>query len=172
MSDTPSLTPFVTINTHNIALLFAQYLNSQHITCEVKQAEEGFVLYCDPNQINQAKTLFEEFIQQPNNPKYQQSAWQSNDTTQVKRSYPSLLSEFKRQFIAGSGTVTTSVFLIIWAVFASAFIFKTDTLYNLLMFYGVVSIDSFLANPLKLIGPAFIHFHGFILFLIPCGGGS
>lgn len=158
IDDTSALVPLVEVKAHNIALLFANYISTQGITTKVIEANDGFTIYCDETKIAQATVEFEQFIADPYAKKYQQAAWQSGELVDVRGGKDSLLGNFKQSFLAHAGIVTLSVFTLCWLVFIGSNLGWAQTIFNALQFYPHLSIDAFLAQPLRVLGPAFFHF--------------
>ena len=78
--------PLIAFRQQGVAHLLANYLGSQNITATVKPTETGdefVVLLADDNDALKARAITEEFIQQPNNPKYQQAAWQHGENVDL-----------------------------------------------------------------------------------------
>ena len=153
-----SLQPLVKIQQHNIALLFCNYLNSQGIEAVVESETDGFVVLCQQTQLDQAKLIFEEFIRQPNHPKYQQAAWHHGDVSQVESSHPSLLASFKTQFLQHAGIVTLTIFVLCWLVFLASLAGWAQDIFYGIRFYSELSVELLLKEPYRIIGPAFFHF--------------
>lgn len=151
-----SFQPLVEIKDHNIALLFSNYLKSLGIDAQLHaNSDEGYVIVCPTNTIPQAKIEFEAFIQQPYAEKYQQAAWDSNETVALNSAD---FSSFKDSFLAHAGVVTLVIFALCWLVFIGSELGWGQQLFNSLRFYPRLSVDAFLSDPIRLIGPAFFHF--------------
>jgi GlpG protein len=156
---TDALQPLVQLKDHNIALLFSNYLNSLDIPAQLKSSqEEGYVIYCPENKISQAKVEFDTFILKPYDDKYQQAAWDRGETVTLNADDFSLLSNFKENFLAHAGIVTLLVFIMCWLIFLGSELGWAQNIFNILQFYPNLSIDALLADPIRLIGPAFFHF--------------
>jgi len=156
---TDALQPLVQLKDHNIALLFSNYLHSLGISTQLKSSpEEGYVIYCEENKISQAKIEFDAFILKPYDDKYQQAAWDRGETVTLNADDFSLLSNFRESFLAHAGIVTLLVFIVCWVVFLGSELGWAQNLFNVLQFYPHLSIEALLANPIRLIGPAFFHF--------------
>ncbi|HBY85996.1 MAG TPA: rhomboid family intramembrane serine protease GlpG [Colwellia sp.] len=153
------LQPLVQLKDHNIALLFSNYLQSLGIQAQLKSSEEdGHVIYCPEDKIVQAKVEFDAFIVKPYDDKYQQAAWDRGETVSLNASDFSLMSTFKESFLAHAGIVTLLVFALCWLVFIFSELGWAQQLFYALQFYPQLSIDALLADPIRLIGPAFFHF--------------
>ncbi len=64
------------LNNPAAALLFADYCQSQGLNVKTEVSNgTGAILYCDETQTSQAITLLNEFIAQPDHPRYQAAAW-------------------------------------------------------------------------------------------------
>ena len=70
----PHLQALVGVSQHNIALLFANYLQKNDIAAEVRQQDGQFVIYCQQDKYQHASELFEQFIKNPYHAKYQSAA--------------------------------------------------------------------------------------------------
>lgn len=154
-----TLQPLVQLKDHNIALLFSNYLQSLGIQAQLKAStEQGYVIYCPEDNISQAKVEFDAFIKQPYADKYQQAAWDRGETVTLNSDDYSLLNSFKDNFLAHAGLVTLVVFILCWLVFLGSELGWAQQLFNSLQFYPQLSVAAFIADPLRLIGPAFFHF--------------
>lgn len=148
----------VNIKEHNIALLYANYLTTLGINATVKAEANGFAVYCEPEKMPQAKAEFDAFIKQPYHPKYQQAAWQHGETARVSVGEDSFLTAFQKNFLAHAGVVTLVVFVLCWLVYIAMSLGIFINVVNYLPFYQSLSLDAFLNEPLRLIGPIFLHF--------------
>ncbi len=152
------LTALVGVSQHNVALLFANYLINNDIAAEVHQQDQQFVIYCQSDKWQQAKELFEQFIENPYDAKYQSAAWQSGQTTDVVGHAPSLWTAFKRQFLAHAGLVTLTIFALCWAVYLAGIMGWQLAIFERIHFFEQLSVQAFFDNPIRLIGPVFFHF--------------
>lgn len=153
-----TLQPLAEINQHRLALLFAQYLRSQDISAKVVEHEENFIVLCDRDKVEQAKDLFEQFIENPNDEKYQQIAWHAAESVDVKQTAGNQISSFRKEFLAHAGAVTLAVFAICWLVFIGSSLGWASDLFFKLRFFAHLSLDNLFSEPIRLIGPAFFHF--------------
>lgn len=159
VENSTQLNALVQLKDHNIALLFANYLTTLGIANKViKHESQGYVIFCAQDAFEQAKTEFEVFIKQPYESKYQQAAWQSGEAVEVNASGMSLIEQFKKNFLAHAGLVTLSVFAICWAIFLASNLGWAENIFLSLRFYSQLSLDAFINEPLRLLGPAFFHF--------------
>ncbi|QOL26476.1 rhomboid family intramembrane serine protease GlpG [Thalassotalea sp. LPB0316] len=157
MSD-HGLTPLVEVNQQNIALIFCDYLKAQEIRAEVISSEAGYVICCQPDAIGQARELFEVFIQNPYDKRYQKAAWHQGQVTELDDNQDNLLTVFKNNFLAHAGPTTLTVFIACWAVYGlSVFGFAMD-MFNSLKFYSDFSWSEVIIQPHRLITPALFHF--------------
>lgn len=148
----------VHIRQHNIALLFANYLSTLEIKSQVIDEVQGYAIYCPEDKMSMAKQVFEEFIQQPHHPKYQQAAWQYGEVSDVVNHGPSFSTTFKQQFLAHAGIVSLTIFSICWCVFLMSEMGWKQSIFQWLHFYPQLSLDALIHDPLRLLGPAFFHF--------------
>ncbi|NQZ27412.1 MAG: rhomboid family intramembrane serine protease GlpG [Colwellia sp.] len=154
-----TLQPLVQVKDHNIALLFSNYLQSLGIQAQLKASEDqGYIIYCPEDKICQAKAEFDAFILQPYADKYQQAAWDRSEAVTLNSDDFSLFTNFKENFLAHAGIVTLVVFSLCWLVFLGSELGWAQQLFNTLQFYPQLSLNAFLADPIRLIGPAFFHF--------------
>jgi len=157
-----TLQPLVQLKEHNIALLFANYLATIGIEAKVitekDNEQKAFVIYCATEQFEQAKIEFGEFIKQPFASKYQQAAWQHGDTADVSVNDLTLFANFKENFLAHAGIITLSVFSLCWLIFLASMLGWAEPIFYAIQFYPQLSLDAFLSEPLRLLGPAFFHF--------------
>jgi len=159
MDENENLQPLVQLEQHNIALLFANYLATLGIVAKViSETKQSHTVYCQHDKISQAKAEFDIFIKTPFDRKYQQAAWQHGETVRLKSSDLTLLAHFKENFLAHAGIVTLLVFSLCWLVFIGSNLGWAQSIFGQLQFYPNLSIDAFLAEPWRLLGPAFFHF--------------
>lgn len=172
MSEHKNLQPLVQLEQHNIALLFANYLLTLDIEAKVVtepvdsdmadiqqgNSQQGHTVYCQPDKIAQAQDEFERFIKSPFDAKYQQAAWQHGETVTLRNQDSTLLSSFKENFLAHAGMVTLVVFALCWLVFIGSNLGWARPLFTLLQFYPALSLEAFISEPWRIIGPAFLHF--------------
>ena len=168
MSEHENLQPLVQLEQHNIALLFANYLLTLDIKAKVVcaqssnvqsgNAQQDYVVYCQQDKLAQAKVEFESFIKKPFDQKYQQAAWQHGETVSINSNGLTLFASFKENFFAHAGIVTLIVFALCWLVFLASNLGWAQSLFNQLQFYPRLSVDALVAEPWRLLGPAFFHF--------------
>jgi GlpG protein len=153
-----SYSALVTIEQHNIALLFCNYLQSQTIEAHVIETDQGYVIACQNDNIEQAKQLFERFIIEPHHPRYQQAAWHHAQTTSVFNNQPSLLNDFKNQFLVHAGLFTLNIFIGCWLIFIGCLLGWQRELFYSLQFFPQLNSSAFFTEPYRLLTPAFLHF--------------
>lgn len=159
MDEHDDLQLLVQLEQHNLALLFANYLATLGIVAKViSETNQTHMVYCEHDKISQAKDEFDLFIKTPFDEKYQQAAWQHGEAVTINSNDETLLANFKENFLAHAGIVTLLVFAICWLVFIGSNIGWADSIYSKLQFYPRLSLDAFIAEPLRLLGPAFYHF--------------
>jgi GlpG protein len=167
MSEDRNLQPLVQIEQHNIALLFANYLLTLGIEAKVvtepvlkntAENKQGHTVYCQQDKLNQARLEFESFIKKPFDQKYQQAAWQHGETVTLNSDDSTLLVNFKESFLAHAGIVTLVVFALCWIVFLASNLGWARAVFNQLQFYPRLSVNAFVSEPWRLLGPAFFHF--------------
>ncbi len=152
--------PLIAIRQLRYADLLASYLTSQHIDVSVVHdaAQDQYIVQLNNEaDFDKALSICQAFVQSPNDPKYQQAAWQHSERTDIKSpSKPNL--DVKRW--------------LIWlrrAPFCGAILF-TCTLVFLLSLVGLFQpiAEQLMIQPLgqlldnnqwwRLLGPALIHF--------------
>lgn len=154
-----ALEPLVQVKDRNIALLFANYLQSLELTVELRTVKgEGHTLFCRKSDIPQIKSEFDAFINDPYSNKYQQAAWDRGETVKLTSEDFTLFNSFKENFLAHAGLVTLLVFILCWIVFLGSELGWAQAIFNRLQFYPELSMEALLADPLRIIGPAFFHF--------------
>lgn len=149
---------FLEIKHHNIALLFCNYLHSQHIQASVVPENNSFILYCDLDKKDQALLIFDDFIKDPHHPKYQQAAWDNNQVSHLKANGPAFVNEFKEQFLRHAGIVTLVVFILCWGVFIFSELGWHREIFSQIHFFTQFTFSSLVEQPYRLIGPAFFHY--------------
>ncbi len=159
MTEHQNLHFLVQLEQHNIALLFANYLATLGIAAKVvSESKQQHMVYCQEDKLSQAKAEFDVFIKAPFEQKYQQAAWQHGETVTLNSGDTTLLDNFKENFFAHAGMVTLLVFALCWVVFIGSELGFAQSIFSELRFYPRISLDAFLAEPWRLLGPAFFHF--------------
>jgi len=159
MTEHDDMQLLVELEQHNIALLFANYLVTLGIVVKVvSETKHVHRVYCQQDKIPQAKVEFDIFIKMPFDQKYQQAAWQYGETATINSSGTPILAIIKENFLAHGGTVTLLVFALCWLVFIGSNLGWAQSIFSELQFYPQLSLDRFLAEPWRLLGPAFFHF--------------
>ncbi len=159
MTEHKNLHPLVQLEQHNIALLFANYLLTLGIEANVvSETKQAHTVYCQHEKIAQAKAEFDIFIKKPFDKKYQQAAWQYGETVTINGSDLTLFANFKENFLAHAGAVTLIVFALCWLIFLASNVGWAQLIFHQLQFYPRLSVDAFLTEPWRLLGPAFFHF--------------
>lgn len=167
MPENQNLQPLVHLEQQNIALLFVDYLLTLGIEAKVIAAltnealaekKPGYTIYCQEDKIAQAHLEFEHFIKKPFDEKYQQAAWHHGKTVHVQHNDLTLLKSFRENFLAHAGIVTLVVFMLCWFVFLGSELGWALDFFLILQFYSELSLDAFIAEPWRIIGPAFFHF--------------
>jgi len=150
--------PLIAFRQQGVAHLLANYLGSQNIAATVKPTEAGdefVVLLEDDNDALKARAITEEFIQQPNNPKYQQAAWQHGENVDL---VPSRQFDMKG-FISNALSVplTSIVFVLCVLVYGLSLLglFSPIAQHLLMQPLSVLAENH---EWWRLLGPAFIHF--------------
>lgn len=161
------LSPLVELEQKNIAQLFTNYLVTLGIAAQVTSEKKNlsadkstsiYVVLCPHTDIIQAKHEFELFIQQPYHSKYQKAAWQQGKIVTFDNNDLTLLTTFKENFLAHAGVITLVVFALCWLVFFASNIGWARSIFQYLRFYEQFSLDPFINEPWRLLGPIFFHF--------------
>ncbi|WJG09523.1 rhomboid family intramembrane serine protease GlpG [Aliiglaciecola sp. LCG003] len=140
------------------ARLLISFLKSHNIETRYEYHAGEFshqVVLLDPSYVHDAAFLVKEFVDNPDDPKYQQIAWQQEEQVSLTNKH-SGLPKFNLQ------TITQAPFM--WAVFVICIL-----VYGLSLFGGYAWVDKYLkilelqqlvdtAQWWRLFTPAFIHF--------------
>ncbi|WP_372622501.1 rhomboid family intramembrane serine protease, partial [Alteromonas stellipolaris] len=150
--------PLIAFRQQGVAHLLANYLGSQNITATVKPTETGdefVVLLADDNDALKARAITEEFIQQPNNPKYQQAAWQHGENVDLVPSRQFDMKGFINNAL--SVPLTSIVFVLCVLVYGLSLLglFSPIAQHLLMQPLSVLAENH---EWWRLLGPAFIHF--------------
>jgi len=151
-----NLQPLVKIDQRSIGQLFVGFLNNEGITARLEADGSSYVAMVEPDHLTRASQLFNEFVAQPYHPKYQQAAWQQGELSPDTNESP--VREFATRFFEHAGIVTLVVFIACWLVFLSTTIGFGNGFYRELSFFREFNLTTFFNEPIKIIGPAFIHF--------------
>lgn len=158
MKEHDQLYVFATVKHHNIALLFANYVRTQSCNVVIEKHGEGFVLLCDYLQQNAVSALFDEFIKNPHQSKYQFAAWEQAKPEPVITNSTPLLQAFQERLFDHAGIVTLSIFILCWLVFIFSALGFDWVLFTELKFYQQLSLSYFLKEPYRIVTPILIHF--------------
>lgn len=151
--------PLIAFRQQGIAHLLANYLSSQHIPSKVTPTEAGdefVVMLENDSDALKARAITEEFVKQPNNPKYQQAAWQSGEGVNLM---PSQQGLDIKGFLTNALSVpfTSMVFLLCVVVYGLSILglFNPIAQHLLMQPLGTLAENH---QWWRLLGPAFIHF--------------
>ncbi|NVK56893.1 MAG: rhomboid family intramembrane serine protease GlpG [Alteromonadaceae bacterium] len=154
-------TPLIAISELRYADSLASYLKSQRIDVSIKNAPDEaqyIVLLNDESKYEQALEICQAFVDAPNDPKYQQAAWQHSDRTDVPVTSTERGDSVKRWLIALRRAPFTGLILILCTlIFAASLLGLFQPVAALLM---IMPLDTLMQNHQwwRLLGPALIHF--------------
>jgi len=154
-------TPLIAISELRYADLLASYLKSQRIDVSIHSAsdeEQYIVLLNDDAKYEQALAICQAFIDAPNDPKYQQAAWQHSDRTDVPVASGSRGNSVKRWLVALRRAPFAGLILVLCTlIFAASLLGLFTPIASVLM---IMPLDALWQNHQwwRLIGPALIHF--------------
>ena len=152
--------PLIAISQLRYADSLASYLKSQQIPVQVHHVpeEDQYVLVLDnDNDHARALEICEAFIQDPNDPKYQQAAWQHSERTDVPVEQAQG-SSMRRWLVSLRRAPVTGVILILCTlIFGASLVGLFQPIAAALM---IMPLGNLLQNHewWRLLGPAFIHF--------------
>jgi GlpG protein len=150
--------PLIAFRQQGIALLLANYLKSQKIDCLVTPSEakdEFFVQLTHEEDALKARELTEQFLRDPNNPKYQQAAWQFGDKVKLAPSGGVNTKHIVKNALAAP--LTSLIFIICALIYGLSLV----GLFSPIAEHLLMQPLSVLADNhqwWRLLGPAFIHF--------------
>ena len=142
-----------------VAHLLANYLTSQNIPASVSQTDAGdefVVVLQNDNDAIQARAITEHFLQDPNNPKYQQAAWQHGENVHLSADSQGVDTKAILGTIV-SVPFTSSVLLVCIGVYVLSLLglFSPIAQHLLMQPLNVLTSNH---EWWRLVGPAFIHF--------------
>ena len=152
--------PLIAISQLRYADSLASYLKSQRIPVQVHHVpeEDQYVLVLDnDNDHARAMEICQTFIKAPNDPKYQQAAWQHSERTDVPvEQAPG--NSMRRWLVSLRRSPVTGVILILCTlIFGASLVGLFQPIATALM---IMPLGNLLQNHewWRLLGPAFIHF--------------
>lgn len=157
------LVPLVNVKQKSIALNFSQYLQSIGIKSGIDAAKDdngtidGWAVLCLEDDVTRSRVEFEQFINNPHHPKYQQVAWDQSRSVKLNTN-GQFYQQVKTNFLSQAGPFTLIIFAICWAVFAATFLYFFDASFNLLKFNIDGDLNQTFSQPWRLITPAIFHF--------------
>ncbi|TRX55195.1 rhomboid family intramembrane serine protease GlpG [Thalassomonas sp. M1454] len=164
MSLSPSdLVPLVNVQQKVIALNFSHYLQSIGIKSDIETARDdngtidGWAVLCLEEELTRSRVEFEQFINNPHHPKYQQVAWDQSRSVKLNTN-GQFYQQVKTNFLSQAGPFTLAIFAICWAVFAATFLYFFDASFNLLKFNIDGDLNQTFAQPWRFLTPAVFHF--------------
>ena len=152
--------PLIAISQLRYADSLASYLKSQRIPVQVHHVpeEDQYVLVLDnDNDHARAMEICQAFIQAPNDPKYQQAAWQHSERTDVPVEQAKGNS-MRRWLVSLRRAPVTGIILILCTlIFGASLVGLFQPIAAALM---IMPLGNLLQNHewWRLLGPAFIHF--------------
>ncbi|GLP95980.1 rhomboid family intramembrane serine protease GlpG [Paraferrimonas sedimenticola] len=139
------------------AQALVDYLNSQGIQARMQAlADDRFVVeIAEAAQSQQAEQIWQEFIQDPNHPRYQAASWTSGDS-KVKFSYRRGPS-FAQQVVSGAGPLTLVVLATCLVIYGLAAIGFVEAIYPPLFFFEQLQ-PAYLGEFWRAFTPSLLHF--------------
>ncbi|WP_394175662.1 rhomboid family intramembrane serine protease GlpG [Thalassotalea litorea] len=158
------LVPLVKVKQSGMAKIFVRYLQNLGIDAdsrpaasdEENQAQFPHVIYCEPDKLEQAKAEFSDFVRNPHQSKFQDSAWQSGSSLDI-RSGQKLSKEIVSNLKAKAGWFTLSVFAICWLVYLYSLV-AFNASFDALKFNQLGDIAQTMDQPWRWLTPAIFHF--------------
>ncbi|MDC8831846.1 rhomboid family intramembrane serine protease GlpG [Alteromonas gilva] len=153
-------TPLIAISELRYADSLASYLKSQRIDVTINPVpdeEQYIVLLNDESKYDEALAICQAFVDAPNDPKYQQAAWQHSDRTNIPFVSSGGGNSVKRWLIALRRAPFAGLILILCTLIFAAMFFWFEPIASVLM---IMPLDNLLQNHQwwRLLGPALIHF--------------
>ncbi|QDP02566.1 rhomboid family intramembrane serine protease GlpG [Thalassotalea sp. PS06] len=158
------LVPLVKVKQSGMAKIFVSYLQSQGIEAASRPAESStenaepfpHVIYCQEDKIEQAKAEFAEFVRHPNQSKFQDSAWQSGSSINI-RSGQRLSKEITSSLKAKAGWFTLTIFALCWLVYLYSLV-AFNASFDALKFNQFGDLTQTMDEPWRWLTPAIFHF--------------
>lgn len=153
-------TPLIALDQLRYADSLASYLKSQHIpvTVQPEANDSRYVLFIEnEDDYDKAIEICRNFVRAPNDPIYQQAAWQHSDRTDVPDDAPKS-DNLKRWLVSLRRSPFTGIILIISTlIFAASLIGLFKPIASQLM---IMPLGNLLQNHewWRLLGPVLIHF--------------
>jgi len=151
--------PLIAFNQEPAAHLFVDYLKTQSIPASVRYAESGnqfIIMLHNESDAEKARSLAEQFVEQPDHPRYQQAAWQTGKHVELDNRERSL--DMRTLIVrARRAPFCTSILVICSLVFALSVLGLFSPIAHLLMMQPVPELIQ-THQWWRLIGPAFLHF--------------
>lgn len=152
--------PLIAISQLRYADSLASYLKSQYIAVQVQHVprEDQYLLILDDEaDFERAMEICQAFIKAPNDPIYQQAAWQHSDRTDLPVE-PAKGDHVRRWMVSLRRAPVTGIILILCTIiFAGSLLGLFKPIASVLM---IMPLGNLLQNHewWRLLGPAFIHF--------------
>jgi GlpG protein len=149
--------PVGRINSYRAAQAFCDYLNSRGITAQLEQQDEFVIIFVrSESHQTVAQQELNEFLRNPNHPKYQAASWNAGSTStnhQTAQSWSGGGTAIK-SFLARTGIATKVI-----ALLAITVTLVTGFGTNSLVFWFTFHSEAILNGQLhRLISPIFLHF--------------
>ncbi|GMM68513.1 rhomboid family intramembrane serine protease GlpG [Alteromonas sp. MTD1] len=151
--------PLIAFNQQSAAHLLANYLTSQGLPASVtssSQRNEFIVVLANAGHRQQAQQIAEDFLANPQHPKYQQAAWDKGQNVDLAPSE----SAFSIQNVVSDAIkapFTSAVFLLCVVVYVLSFLGLFGPIAQQLLMQPLGTVAQ--TNEWwRLLGPAFIHF--------------
>lgn len=151
--------PLIAFNQQSAAHLLANYLTSQGLPASVtnsSQRNEFIVVLANAEHTQQAQQISEDFLANPQHPKYQQAAWDKGQNVDLTPSE----SAFSIQNVVSDAIkapFTSAVFLLCVVVYVLSFLGLFGPIAQQLLMQPLATVAQ--TNEWwRLLGPAFIHF--------------
>ncbi|TKB45435.1 rhomboid family intramembrane serine protease GlpG [Thalassotalea mangrovi] len=158
------LVPLVKVKQAGMAKIFVRYLQSQGIDADSGPSPSDsatsdsfpYIIYCQADKQEQAKSEFSDFVRNPNQAKFQESAWQSGSSVNI-RPASKLSREIQQNLKARAGWFTLSIFALCWVVYVYSLV-AFDPAFAALKFNVWGDLQQTMDEPWRWLTPALFHF--------------
>ena len=145
------------VNNPRMAQAFIDHLFSQKIDCQLQQQGEQYELWLvSTNQQQLAQQQFNEFVANPDNPKYFAASWQSANPQISAEDSSNATMEILVNFILHAGPVTLITFAVAAFIYCT-YLLGLPTVYQAFSFFPELNLEN-ITEIWRIFTPALLHF--------------
>lgn len=149
----------VSFNHLRAAQALVDYLNVEKIPAKINKHENSYLVFIEKAEtFDQAASILEEFLNDPDNEKFRRASWESTEGHYIEGNKQYASSSLLQDIFSRSGIFTIIVTIICLGVYALMSVQDPEQIFQLLRFPHVGETELRSIEFFKFLTPIFLHF--------------